>query len=147
MSLPQLVLATLAALLMIAGAVSDLRSFRIPNPVVLAVALAALANCFAAGGLQALGWKAALAALIIGGIFWKIGLMGAGDVKFAVAALLWLPGQVSDFMVLTSVLGLVLALFFVIRGKIRKKMTSKIPYVPPIAASAIALLAMRAFPL
>ena len=87
---------------MIAGAVSDLRSFKIPNPLVLAVALAALANCFAAGGLQALGWEGALAALIIGAIFWKLGLVGAGDVKFAVAALLWLPGQASDFIVLPA---------------------------------------------
>jgi prepilin peptidase CpaA len=138
----QLALAAVAAAVLIAGAVWDLKSLRIPNLLVLALILTALANGAAAGSLRSVGWVGALIALIAGVLLWKARLVGGGDVKFVAAAMLWLPGQASDFIVLTGALGLVTALIFLVRAKMVRK-GLKIPYGPPVAAAAITLMALR----
>ncbi|WP_343586391.1 prepilin peptidase [Herbaspirillum sp.] len=84
--------------LLLAAAVTDYRSYRIPNALTLYGALFALAcNTFtAAAPWSALGWSAA--GLAVGFFmllpFYAIGVMGAGDVKLMAmaGAFIGLPG-------------------------------------------------------
>jgi len=74
-------------------AVYDFRQRRVPNWLVLAGAFLALATLALGTGPLAHGWTGALLGAGIGFgfllLFYVIGLMGAGDVKFAAALGLW----------------------------------------------------------
>jgi prepilin peptidase CpaA len=139
-----LVLAILASLVLAAAAYRDARTLTIPNILSAILAALALANALAAGSWLALGWAGALGALAVGFLLWKIGLMGAGDVKLAAASLLWLPGRVNEFLFLVAALGGLLALAYLTAGWVKKKKFEKIPYGLPIALASIAILAWNA---
>lgn len=78
---------------LLAVIVFDFRQRRVPNWLVLAGAVMALAALGTGTGLPGVSWTAALAAgaLAFGVmlVFYATGLMGAGDVKFAGALGLW----------------------------------------------------------
>lgn len=80
-------------LLLLGACVSDLRSRRIPNVIVLALALSGIGYAFAtmtpSGALEhALGGGALGLALWLP--FWLLRVLGAGDVKLAAASGAWL---------------------------------------------------------
>ncbi|MDR2444259.1 MAG: prepilin peptidase [Deltaproteobacteria bacterium] len=140
-----LVLALMAVLVLGWAAVSDVRSLTIPNSLVIALAALALVNALIAGSLDALGWVGCLGCLIIGIILWKAKIIGAGDVKLAAAALLWLPGQVIDFLFLTAILGGLVSLVYLVKGRIVKKKAKQIPYGLPLSIATVALMALARF--
>jgi prepilin peptidase CpaA len=92
--MPLALLAKVAFTLMLAAAcVSDLRSRRIPNRIVVALALGGLVHAFAtttplAALEHALGGGALGLALWLP--FWLARMLGAGDVKLAAASGVWL---------------------------------------------------------
>lgn len=94
--------------------VTDVRSRRIPNALVLAITITGLAYSLAsrplgtALALSSLGFLLGLALWIA---FWFLGLLGAGDVKFFAATGAWLgPGGVWRAAVIAALAGGVLAL-------------------------------------
>jgi prepilin peptidase CpaA len=107
-----------AAAVVLAACIPDLRTRRIPNVLTLGAACAAVAFHTAVSGWSGLGSSAAGWALGVA-LFLPIFLlrgMGAGDVKLLAAVGAWLgPGQVLWVALLTSVtggvLGVIVALF------------------------------------
>jgi prepilin peptidase CpaA len=130
----------LAGLTLIAAAINDLRSLRIPNYLVGILATLAIINALWVGSWNALGWIGALGALIVGLVLWKMGSMGAGDVKLASACLLWLPGRVIEFLFLMAIFGGVLAIVYIVAGRVKKKKFDQIPYGVPLAVAALFIL-------
>jgi prepilin peptidase CpaA len=100
------------AALLLAGSVSDVRTARIPNQLVLAGLLLAPVAAVANGGLAGLGAALAAAgiALCIGFAGFALGAIGGGDAKFLMvgAALVGLP-QLVPFLLATGALGGMLA--------------------------------------
>jgi prepilin peptidase CpaA len=107
------VLLTLVVALLVWGAVSDARTARIPNRLVLAGLVLAPAAALAHGGLAGLGAARAAAAiaLVIGFGGFALGAIGGGDAKFLMvgAALVGLP-QLVPYLLAAGVLGGVLAI-------------------------------------
>ena len=102
-------------LLLALAAASDLQARRIPNPLVAAVALLALANHLLLGGFQALlpTLGSALFFLLVASglvLLFARNALGAGDVKLLLAALLFVGGQrQSSLLLLVALFGGLLA--------------------------------------
>jgi prepilin peptidase CpaA len=107
------ILTTIVAALLIWGAVTDVRTARIPNKLVLAGLLLAPAVGLAQGGLAGLGAALAAAgiALAIGFAGFALGAIGGGDAKFLMvgAALVGLP-QMVPYLLAAGALGGLLAI-------------------------------------
>ena len=108
-------LLTVFAVLMVAAAVEDFRRLTIPNLVPAALCLLWPAE-FAAtapslyGALAAIG--CALAVFLVGAALFARGWLGGGDVKLLAAATLWAgPAGTPSLLMMTGVLGGVMALF------------------------------------
>jgi Flp pilus assembly protein protease CpaA len=138
----QIALTILAALVIAAGAIYDLKSFRIPNQIILALIGLALVNALLAGTPSAIGWRGALVIFAVGVFLWKAKLVGAGDVKFASGIALWFPGQIPGFLILTSLLGALFALIILVKSKLKKEKPGKIPYGVPMALASIILFSL-----
>jgi prepilin peptidase CpaA len=99
---------------MLHAALTDLRSRRIRNWLVVALAIAWAPLAIAAGlSVGQMGWALLAAALVFAGGFgcFCAGWLGGGDVKLATVAVLWLgAAQAVPFLVLTALLGAVLSL-------------------------------------
>lgn len=108
-------------LLLLIGCISDLRSRRIPNELVIAILVTGwLFALLGPNPGQALLMSGA--GTIVGfGIwiaFYLVGAIGAGDVKFFAAAGAWLgPGATWRAALLAAVIGGVLALIFLVMEK------------------------------
>lgn len=78
-----------------AGAVTDIRSRRIPNLLCIALAVVGIATLTLSAGVDAWPWSLlfALAALLIGMALFAAGMIGGGDAKFYAAAACGLPSQ------------------------------------------------------
>jgi len=97
----------LFSLAVIYGALSDVRSYTIPNRVSYGLALLFLVYV-------ALKWPElplllhlgiGLLVFVICLVFWQMRWMGGGDVKFVAAISLWMgPGRILVFMILLSLL-------------------------------------------
>ena len=116
--------AVVLALLLTAVCVSDLRSRRIPNWLVLLIAGLGLANAVAAS--SGTGLVRAAASVGVGLILWLpfylLRMMGAGDVKFFAAACAWLdPITALRAALLSAVFGGVLALVWVAGSVVRQR--------------------------
>jgi prepilin peptidase CpaA len=110
--LPPLLLLAVTALL-VWGAVTDVRTARISNRLVLAGLILAPAAAFAGGGLAALGAALAAAgiAFVIGFSGFALGAIGGGDAKFlTVGAALVGLSQLVPYLLAAGVLGGLLAL-------------------------------------
>ncbi len=97
-------LAILGVFLAIACA-SDVAQRRVPNAVVLPLAVAGLAAQWVSGGPWALLWGAAagLGVLALLVVPWALGKVGGGDVKLAAAAATWLgPARLPGFLVVAG---------------------------------------------
>jgi prepilin peptidase CpaA len=144
----ELLLATLAALLVIA-AVVDVRTFTISNKLNLAVA--AMAPLYwVAAGLPL--WPGAAVQLAAGAAVFALfalafvsGMMGGGDVKLAAALALWFPPAATvKFLVLMSVAGGVLTIIVLALHRWRRgEGRPKVPYGVAIAVGGLAVLAQR----
>ncbi|MBA3576479.1 MAG: prepilin peptidase [Sphingomonas sp.] len=142
-------LLVILALLLVAAAVIDVRTYTISNRLNVAIALLAPAFWWSVG-LELWPGVAVQIALSVGvlAIFsclFFIGMMGGGDVKLAAALALWLPPEAMlHFVVLMSLAGGVLTLVYVLSHRLASKPgRPKIPYGVAIAIGALAILAQR----
>ncbi len=106
--------------LLAAVCVSDLRTRRIPNALVLAIALTGVVQSTVAHPVLP-GLLAALAGFGVGLAIWlpfyALRMLGAGDVKFFATACAWIgPGLGWRAAVLTALVGGVLAVAWVVAG-------------------------------
>lgn len=93
--------------ILIAAAIGDVRSMRIPNLVPAALAVAAFLLAWPAG-LGEFGSRLVSAALIgsVGLGLYVFGLLGGGDLKLLAAAGLWMPfSSLGAFVVLLGLAG------------------------------------------
>lgn len=109
-------------LLLVVGCVTDLRSRKIPNELVLAIlvsgwlfALAGSQDAMTALGMSLAGTMVGFGIWIL---FYVVGVIGAGDVKFFAAAGAWLgPGATLRAALVAAVVGGVLAIVMLIMEK------------------------------
>jgi prepilin peptidase CpaA len=99
--------------------ITDLRSRRIPNWLVLPFLVAGIVVSGVTHGWHGIGQSLmglALGGLIFGLLYW-MGGMGMGDVKLLAAVGAWIgPGQLIIALVLTGIVGGVMAVFWAIAG-------------------------------
>jgi len=128
--------------LLIALAFIDFDTFRLPDMLVLQVALTALANTLVSGepGI----WRSLLGAVFAGGVFLLIFLfyskgMGLGDVKFVAALGLYIgePGILAAVF-LASILGVIFGGLWL--AFYRKNLKEPLPFGPFLAAGALLVL-------
>jgi len=144
----ELLLAILA-LILVAAAVIDVRTFTISNRLNLTVAL--LAPFYWWSIALPLWPGIALHVAVAAGVFlllsiaFYLGMMGGGDVKLAAALALWFsPIGTLRFMVFMSIAGGLLTLVVVAAHRLRSKPgRPEIPYGVAIAIGALAILAQR----
>ena len=113
----QLVIAVFAVIL-IAAAIGDFRSFRIPNSLVLAILMLYPAHVIAAPA--AVAWPYALifafVILAIGAGFFAANMMGGGDVKLMAAVSLWAaPHHLVSFFIITLLVAMLVACVMAVR--------------------------------
>lgn len=137
--------------LLIAAAVTDIRSRIISNK--LNITIAALAPLYwFASGMPA--WPdMALQVALGGGMFgmfamlFALNLMGGGDVKLLAAIALWFPWQALwVLLVIMAILGGVVTLVTVIHHRMTKRLGQpEVPYGVAISLAAIWLVSERIF--
>lgn len=110
-------------LLMGAAAISDLLAFRIPNGLVLGIALLFLLAAPAAGmPWQVTFWHLLAGVLLfaLGYALFSFGLIGGGDAKLVAAAALWLGWTaLPHFLLYTALAGGILAIAMLVWEVIR----------------------------
>ena len=141
-------LLALLAIILVAAAIIDIRTFTISNRLNLAVALLAPLYWVSIGmGLTEIGIQVAVAigVFVLLAIAFYLRMMGGGDVKLASAIALWFaPQGTLRFLIYMSVAGGVLTLAVVGLHKLRKKEGKpEIPYGVAIAFGALTILAQR----
>ena len=109
-------------LLLVVGCVTDLRSRKIPNELVLAILVTGwlFALLVSQDAARALGMSLAGTAVGFGIwiLFYLVGVIGAGDVKFFAAAGAWLgPGATWRAALVAAVAGGVLAIVMLLMEK------------------------------
>ncbi|MBL9010726.1 MAG: prepilin peptidase [Alphaproteobacteria bacterium] len=120
--------------LFVAGAVTDLVSFKIPNWIPAALAAAfALAAALAAMPLGEIGWHAlvCLAALVIGMGLFAGNLIGGGDAKLLAAAALWMgPHFILLYCMVFALVGgaFAIAILWLRRAPL-PAMTARLPFL------------------
>ncbi|MCG8593544.1 MAG: prepilin peptidase [Kiloniellales bacterium] len=129
---PQLVILTFAGLV-IWAAVTDVRSFLIPNRISIAIAM--LYPAYVISGPQPVDWTGALivagATLAVGFVMFLVSyrgspIMGAGDTKLLTVCALWAgPSLMFELLVVMAMAGGAIALFTWLRHR------------PPAAASGL----------
>lgn len=135
--------------LLIAAAVTDLRSRIISNRLNLAVAGLAPVWWLACGlepwpGMAAQLLVAAIIFVLFAALF-AMGMMGGGDVKLLTALALWFPWQaLLSLVVLMALLGGVVTLVTIVHHKIARRIGQpEIPYGIAISLAALWLLGER----
>jgi prepilin peptidase CpaA len=146
--LPAMMLGLLAILLL-AAAVIDVRTFTISNSLNLSVALLAplywlsIALPFWPDAAVQIGVAVAVFAALA--LTFYLGMMGGGDVKLAAALALWFsPASTVKFLVLMSLAGGVLTLVMVALHRLRGRPgRPEIPYGVAIAFGGLGILTQR----
>lgn len=122
------------------AAVEDLRRQRIPDPVVLAIAVTSPLAVFL-GDDRDIAWHLAcgVGILFIGLALAWVGWLGAGDAKLMAAVACWTGfGGLVPFLCATALSGALIALAFLIAGRRHRGM----PFAPAIAiGTLVAVLA------
>lgn len=144
---PDLIVPTLLvgllAVLLVAGAISDLRSRTISNLLNGAIALLAVPFWFALGldpwPTMAIQLGLALATFALFAIFFALGAMGGGDVKMIAALALWLPAALllQVLMIMAIAGGVLTALVWVWHKARRTPLGEGVPYGVAIAIAGI----------
>lgn len=130
-------------LLMIAAAVSDIRSRSISNELNAAIALLAIPFWIASGltlwpGVAVQFGAAFAVFLVFAGLF-AIGAMGGGDVKMIGAVMLWIPLPLfMPMLMVMAVGGGILSAVMLIHMKLRpSEKPVEVPYGVAIAAAGL----------
>jgi prepilin peptidase CpaA len=134
------------------AAVSDLRSFRIPNVLPVLLAFGAVAVHAPADWAEALSRLGSL--LIVAGLagaLWLRGLMGGGDLKLLAACALWIPapalGQFGFMLGWAGALQGIAALILMRRtlraGPVAARQARRMPYGLSIAAAGLIWSSLR----
>jgi len=135
--------------LFIVAAYSDVKSFRIPNLLVAAVALLAVARLIVGGDPTAAVYtvSASVIVLTIGFVLFWQGIVGGGDAKLITAtALLIGHNDLLSFLVFMSICGAVISLGAFITNRQQKAKALHIPYGVAIAtAGSVTLLFQSPF--
>lgn len=136
-------LMVLLGVLMIAAAISDLRSRTISNELNAAMALLAI-PFWVASGLAAwpdvpIQFGAALAVFLVFAGLFAIGAMGGGDVKMIGAVMLWIPLPLfMPTLTVMAVGGGILSAIMLIYMKLRpSEKAAEVPYGVAIAAAGL----------
>ncbi|MGR4891826.1 prepilin peptidase [Sphingopyxis sp. LARHCG72] len=136
-------LMVLLGVLMIAAAISDLRSRTISNELNAAIALLAI-PFWIASGLAAwpdvpIQFGAALAVFLVFAGLFAIGAMGGGDVKMIGAVMLWIPLPLfMPTLTVMAVGGGILSAIMLIYMKLRpSEKAAEVPYGVAIAAAGL----------
>lgn len=130
-----------------AAAVEDIRHLRIPNRLVLGLALGAPAFHLSVGstpGAVAAAALVGLAILSVGLLLFARGLVGGGDVKLAAATALWLgPAGSAGFLGYMAISGALIALALLALRARRPEEAARgaMPYGVAIAAGGLAAFA------
>lgn len=142
-------------IMMIHAGISDVRTMRIPNRIVLLLLAGYLMAVSLVGmPLADVAWSLAAATVVFvfGFIGFVCGWMGGGDVKLLTVAALWLgAGNVAPFIFYTSIFGAVLTIIILIFRAVRLPASWRgqewiarlhhrdtgIPYGVAIAAAAV----------
>lgn len=133
------VLVGVLGVLLLAGAVSDLRSRSISNWLNGAIALLAVPFWFALGldpwPTMAIQLGLGLATFALFAMFFALGAMGGGDVKMIAALALWLPaGLLINTLLIMAIAGGLLTVFVWLWHKARKTpLGDGVPYGVAIA--------------
>ncbi len=140
---PALLWPAALTLLLLVGAISDIRDRRLPNWLSLALLLLGLAHAFYLGGLSASGWHFAHAAvaMVIGAAIFAAGIMGGGDAKFYAGLASYFPlSSGLNLLLWVSVAGIVSILSWMILRRIlpikkpeKGTLHAKFPYGVAIA--------------
>jgi Flp pilus assembly protein protease CpaA len=143
-----------AATLFVAAAVTDVRSYRIPNA--MCAALSVLFPLYIATAPHPVDWRRNL---LVFGVVLGLGfaafvgnLLGAGDVKLLSVAGLWAgPAHIVMLMLVIAFAGglqsLALTAWRLKEKKPQRLMKTQIPYGVAIAAGSLAMLGMMFHPL
>jgi len=106
-------------IVVVIATITDLRSRRIPNWLVLPFLIAGIAVAGWLHGWSGIGQSLAglgLGALLFGILYW-LGGMGMGDVKLCAAIGAWIgPGQLVTALVITGIVGGIMALCWAAAG-------------------------------
>lgn len=136
-------LMVLLGILMIAAAISDLRSRTISNELNAVIALLAI-PFWIASGLAAwpdvpIQFGAALAVFLVFAGLFAIGAMGGGDVKMIGAVMLWIPLPLfMPTLTVMAVGGGILSAIMLIYMKLRpSEKAAEVPYGVAIAAAGL----------
>ena len=136
-------LMVLLGVLMIAAAISDLRSRTISNELNAAIALLAI-PFWIASGLAAwpdvpIQFGAAFAVFLVFAGLFAIGAMGGGDVKMIGAVMLWIPLPLfMPTLTVMAVGGGILSAIMLIYMKLRpSEKAAEVPYGVAIAAAGL----------
>lgn len=127
--------------LLLAAAVSDLRSFHIPNAI--PIALATVVGVLAILGHAAVPWQSALAAgataFIAGFALFAVGIWGGGDAKLLAAASLWTGfAAMPRFLAVMVLAGGVVAAAVLVRRRLGgPSAAAGVPYGIAIAAAGL----------
>lgn len=138
-----LALSALLALLMIAAAISDLRSRTISNGLNVAIALLAIPFWIATGLAwwpdAALQFGAAFAVFLVFVGLFAVGAMGGGDVKMIGAVMLWIPLPLFlPMLTVMAIGGGILSAIMLVHSKIRPSDNPvEVPYGVAIAAAGL----------
>jgi len=124
---PALAIDALFYALLFGAGVSDLLRFRIPNAIVMAIAVLFLAAALVAPGkvdwLGHLG--AGVTVLVCAAVMFHFNLMGGGDAKMLAAVAFWTGfATLLQFLVVVSVIGGVLALVLLVLRFVCKRVPS-----------------------
>ena len=136
-------LMALLGVLMVAAAVSDLRSRTISNGLNAAMALLAIPFWFAAGWAIwpdiPLQFGAAFAVFLLFAGLFAIGAMGGGDVKMIGAVMLWIPVSLyAPMLTIMAIGGGILSAVMLIQSKIRPSDKAiEVPYGVAIAIAGL----------
>lgn len=138
-------------LLMIAAAISDLRSRSISNELNAAIALLAIPFWVASGlGLwpgAAIQFGAAFAVFLAFAGLFALGAMGGGDVKMVGAVMLWIPLPLFlPMLTVMAIGGGILSAFMLIHMKLlQSDKPVEVPYGVAIAAAGLWALHQQYF--
>ncbi|HEV2598332.1 A24 family peptidase [Sphingopyxis sp.] len=136
-------LMAILGLMMIAAAISDLRSRSISNELNAAIALLAIPFWIASGlGLwpdAAIQFGAAFAVFLVFAGLFAIGAMGGGDVKMIGAVMLWIPLPLFlPMLMVMAIGGGILSAVMLIHMKLRPSdKPVEVPYGVAIAAAGL----------
>ncbi|MGL3820909.1 A24 family peptidase [Sphingopyxis sp. R3-92] len=146
-----LCLVALLAILMVAAAVSDLRSRTISNGLNAAIALLAI-PFWVATGLALwpdipLQFGAAVAVFLVFVGMFAVGAMGGGDVKMIGAVMLWIPLPLFlPMLTVMAIAGGILSAVMLVGTKLRPSDTPvEVPYGVAIAAAGLWALHQQYF--